>query len=100
MHPQLGVNVSIHAAQVTYPMRLARILHRTPLILALALPLLSLAVGPKLQRTVLQQYLEQSKMALVAFLSAAFAVITPVLFSVAFVYVTGELCTQLPTCAC
>ena len=79
-------------------MRLAKLLHKTPLLLALALPLFISAVGANQQRTITHRYLEQLKMAAVALLSGACAVIAPVLFAFAFVYLTGERTIHPCTC--
>ncbi|CAL8467649.1 g7187 [Coccomyxa elongata] len=75
---------------VTYPMRLAKILHRTPLLLALLMPLVTSALSLKQQHSIFCQYLEIVKMLTVALFSAICTVLAPVLFSLASVFCTGQ----------
>lgn len=90
----IALNVDLVARfvclQVTYPMRLAKLLHRAPLLLALAMPRLSFGLALKRQRTLLQECREQLTMAATALLSTICSVVMPVLFSFAFVWLTGK----------
>jgi hypothetical protein len=83
----------IECIQVTYSQQLARILHRVPLILAAAVPLLS-ANGCKQKCSISIAYMHLLQSAFISLVSAVCAVLTPVAFSMAFVCLTGEHVVQ------
>ena len=80
----------MHALQVTYPLWLARLLHRTPLVIAVTLPLLLSSTGAHRGgkgALDLGQVLRATGVSAVGFLSA---VILPVALAALMVTMTGQ----------
>ena len=76
--------------QVTYPMWLARLLHRTPLVIAASVPLILGSLGSSAKAKTPLYSVQVFRAAGVVAMSFGFAVIIPAALAAALVLLTGE----------
>ena len=76
--------------QVTYPLWLARLLHRTPLVIAASVPLILGSLGSSAKANPPLYSVQVFRAAGVVAMSFGFAVIIPAALAAALVLLTGE----------